>query len=274
MISHPPHRKTGFRRWPWLFAVAFCVGGLHEAQAGEVALANHLAAVASTLGQSERMTLAQIPQLDRRLLALRAYVRAGSNIGSRWSWTHDEIRQYERSEEYRRLLAELERVRTEFERRNPGYTLHANTQVRSLDLQLERWNSNPRVGKTAANLQAAVQSTLARSADRPDSSSVEEFKRLLANWRPSPVAPLAAPGLSAHGRMRAIDFVIMREGRIVAATDLSSVARQWETPGWDRKLKAAIAASGARFEGPLKSPNEPWHYEYTGAVERMANTAD
>jgi hypothetical protein len=74
--------------------------------------------------------------------------------------------------------------------------------------------------------------------------------------------------------MRAIDFVIMREGRIVAATDLSSVARQWETPGWDRKLKAAIAASGARFEGPLKSPNEPWHYEYTGAVERMANTAD
>lgn len=240
------------------------VGGLTvpRAEATEANVATHLSALAATLGARERMTLAQIPQLDRRLLALRAYVRAGPNVASRWSWTHDEIRSYERSGEYRRLIEELTAVRAEFERQNPGYTLFANTQVRSLDVQIERWNSNPRVGKTAANLHSDAAATLARSPSRPDSKSLEDFKAFLASWRPAPVAPLAAPGLSMHGRMRAVDFQIMRQGRIVAATDVGSVRSQWEATGWDRKLKKAIVASGAGFEGPLKSPNEPWHYEY------------
>lgn len=242
--------------------LALCVGGMSVAQANESLLAQHLSAAAATLGQRERLTLAQIPELDRRLLALRAYVRAGAQLEDRWSWTDEEIRRYERSSEYRQLLDDLDRVRGEFERRNPGYTLYANTQVRSLDLQLERWNSNPRVGTTAANLVAAVQSNhLVRQ--RPDGTAVEDFKRYLAGWRPAPVAPLAAPGLSAHGRMRAVDFAIMRNGRIVAATDVGSVVSQWEKPGWDRRLKEAIVASGAGFDGPLKSPNEPWHYDYT-----------
>lgn len=235
---------------------------LDKAHGGEVALANHLTAVAATLGARERSTLAQIPALDRRLLALRAYVRAGANLDERWSWTEEEIRRYERSHEYRRLLADLERVRAEFERRNPGYTLYANTQVRSLDVQLERWNENPGVGRTAASLLKATRAALVNVHDDPSSSSIEAFKRFLSSWRPAPVAPLAAPGLSAHGRMRAVDFQIMQNGRIVAATQLAAVAREWDAPGWTRKLQEAIDASGARFEGPLRSPNEPWHYEY------------
>jgi hypothetical protein len=248
---------------------------LHASHAGESALASHLTAVAATLGTRERATLAAIPELDRRLLALRAYVRAGSTVGARWSWTDEEIRTYERSDEYRRLLADLERVRAEFERRNPGYTLYANTEVRSFDVQLERWNSNPRVGKTAAALLEAARANLVRSSEEPNATSIESFRRFLTSWRPAPAAPLAAPGLSAHGRMRAVDFQIMRAGRIVAATEIAAVARDWEAAGWARKLEQAIVASRTHFEGPLKSPNEPWHYEYKGAIAApVAQTAE
>ncbi len=248
-----------------LCALALSVDTGSIARASESHLARHLAAVVATLGERERQALTQIPELDRQLLALRAYVRAGANLESRWSWTDEEIQRYERSGEYRQLLDDLEQVRAEFERRNPGYTLYANTQVRSLDVQLERWNANPRVGKTAANLLAAVQSSSVAASPRPDAASLEAFKRFLASWRPAPVAPLAAPGLSAHGRMRAVDFAILREGRIVAATNVGAVATQWEATGWSRRLKEAIVASGAPFEGPLKSPNEPWHYDYTAS---------
>lgn len=273
MASVEFHRQARSQRLPWLVAFALSLLGVAAARADEAALANHLSALAATLGPPERKTLVQIPQLDRRLLALRAYVRAGDNLSARWSWTEDQIRQYGKSAEYRRLLEELERIRAEFERRNPGYTLYANTQVRSLDVQLERWNSNPRVGKTAANLKDAAQAELAGGPDRVSASSIDGFKRFLRSWRPAPVSPLAAPGLSAHGQMRAVDFQIMRDGRIVAATEVGAVAREWEATGWARRLKTAIVASEAPFEGPLQSPSEPWHYEYKGATSPIPQDA-
>jgi hypothetical protein len=264
-MIEPVRRRRAHRVLLWVCSMLALVV-LDDARAGDAALANHVAAVAATLGPRERAALVKITALDRRLLALRAYVRAGVNIDSRWSWTDEEIRAYERSGEYRQLLADLDRVRVEFERQNPSYTLYANTRVRSLDVQLERWNSNPRVGKTASGLLAAARTSMARGPDAPSARSIEGFKRFLSEWRPSPAAPLAAPGLSAHGRMRAVDFQIMRGGRLVAATEVDAVARAWETPGWGRKLKRAVVASGMRFAGPLQSPNEPWHYEYKGPV--------
>jgi hypothetical protein len=260
------------RRRSWAIVLAACLGVPQVGAASDHALTRHMNAMTSMLGAREQLTLEQIPDLNRRLLALRAYVRAGEDLQSRWSWSNDEIREYQRSREYQRLLTELDRVRIEFERRNPGYTLYVNTQVRSLDLQLERWNSNPRVGKTADNLGAAVRAALAGGSE-PTAASLERFRQLLATWRPHPVAPLAAPGLSSHGRMRAVDFAIMRNGRLVASTSVATVGREWEAPGWDRKLKEAIVAAGTRFEGPLKSPNEPWHYEYL-AVEEQLNAAN
>lgn len=249
--------------------LAFAVASF--AHAGESALANHLTAIAATLGARERAVLSQIPELDRRLLALRAYVRAGADLDARWSWTQEEILRYERSAEYRRLLDDLDRVRVEFERRYPGYSLYANTQVRSLDVQLQRWNENAGVGRTAASLRRAAHAVLADAPDRPHAGSIDRFKRFLLDWRPSPAAaPLAAPGLSAHGRMRAVDFQIVHEGRVVATTQVAAIAREWEATGWNRKLKQAIVASGVGFEGPLQSPNEPWHYEYRGVIARVA----
>ena len=72
--------------------------------------------------------------------------------------------------------------------------------------------------------------------------------------------PLAAPGLSLHGQARAIDFQIMKNGQIVAGTEVSAVGAIWAKHGWGRKLQDAV--QGTAFKGPLLSPNEPWHYEY------------
>ena len=245
-----------------LLCVCLAAAGSPAQAADERVLASYLGVLVAKLDTRERETLERIPQLDRRLLALRAYLRAGPNLASRWSWTQAEIRSYEQSNEYRQLLDDLAEVKSAFERANPGYTLYANTQVRSLDIQLERWNSNKGVGKTAANLRRDALGVLARLRPQPNAESLEEFKRFLMAWRPVPVAPLAAPGLSMHGQMRAIDFQVMRGDRIVAGTTVSRVTHEWEAPGWDRKLQQAVLAAGGRFVGPLKSPNEPWHFEY------------
>lgn len=249
-----------------LVSFALCLTA--NAHASERALSSHMVALELQLDSRERAVLAQIADPSRRLLALRSYLRAGTNLGQRWSWTDGQIRRYEQSTEYQKLLADLDVVRHAFERDNPGFTLYANTQVRSLDTQIERWNSNPRVGKTAGNLHELA----AKQVDRaePDAQSLERLKELLLGWRPAPVAPLAAPGLSKHGQMRAIDFQIMRGKRIVAATEVGAVQRDWAAPGWDRKLRRAIDKAGGRFAGPLQSPNEPWHYEYIGEAGRAA----
>jgi hypothetical protein len=246
------------------FAVCFFSFAGSDAGAPEEKVERHVDALAATLNSDERAALAKIPTLDRKLLALRAYLRAGNNLRTRWSWNEEQIRAYAQSAEYERLRADIGAITREFERRNPGYTLYANTEVRSLDTQVERWNANPRVGVTAANLFRATQAALATSSTQPNKESLAAFAQLLKEWRPSPTAPLAAPGLSMHGQSRAIDFQIMKGGQIVAATEVNAVARQWDATGWGRKLNDAVRAASPRFKGPLAAPNEPWHYEYSG----------
>jgi hypothetical protein len=194
---------------------------------------------------------------------VRGYLRAGQQLQSRWSWSAQEIRAYEASQEYADLLAEIALVRARFEAAHPGYLLYANTSARSLDLQLQRWNSNKSVGVIADRLQQAAEHELARSTypAHPDARATLRFADFLRAWRPVPAAaPLAAPGLSLHGRSRAIDFQIARGGRIIAPTEVAKVRSVWEGQGWAGRL--AVVMRETRFVGPLQSPNEPWHYEY------------
>lgn len=242
---------------------SFC-GTAHAEENSRVAV--YAAQLARSLSDKQRSVLERIPQPERRLLALRAYLKAGPNLDTRWSWTNDEIERYSRSAEYARLLEDLAAVKHAFERAHPGFTIYANTEARSLDTQIERWNSNERVGSAARNLYGAAITSLASTPAAAAQQVVHDFKRFLDTWRPSPVAPLAAPGLSLHGRMRAIDFQIMRGSEVVAATEVAAAADHWDTPGWTHKLQRAVRAAGSRFEGPLKSPHEPWHYEYRGAA--------
>lgn len=230
----------------------------------------YVLATAQDLPPQVKNTLRRIDDGPRQLLAARGYLRAQRDLPSRWSWSAEEIRAYEGTQEYRDLQSAIALVRARFEADNPGYSLYANTQARGLDQQLQRWNANASVGAIAGRLHhAAIRELGARSYPaRPDAAAVQRFAQFLRQWRPSPAAPLAAPGLSLHGRSRAIDFQIMHDGRIIAPTEIAKVASIWERPGWAGKLEAAVRETG--FTGPLRSPNEPWHYEYVPVARRLA----
>ena len=240
-----------------------CLAAAGQARAAS-AVDEYLLAVTHDLPPFAKEALQRVGGQPRQLLAVRGYIRADREIAARWSWSAQEIRTYEASAEYRELLAAIAAVRARFEAQNPGYSLYANTTARSLDQQLQRWNSNLSVGIIAARLQSAAQEELAGKEypAHPDAKSTLRFANFLREWRPSPwAAPLAVPGLSLHGRSRAIDFQIVRNGRIIGPTEIAKVRSIWEKQGWARKL--ATAMRGTRFVGPLQSPNEPWHYEYT-----------
>ena len=221
----------------------------------------YLLAVTHDLAPAAKEAVQRIDGQPRQLLAVRGYLRAGKQLPSRWSWSADEIRTYEASQEYRDLLAEIATVRARFEAANPGYSLYANTTARSLDLQLQRWNSNKSVGVIAERLHEAAVRELGAYPAHPEARATVRFADFLRAWRPVPsAAPLAAPGLSLHGRSRAIDFQIVQDGRIIAPTEVAKVRSVWEGQGWASRLAAAMRDT--RFVGPLQSPNEPWHYEY------------
>jgi len=232
------------------------------ANGAELRLEKYLERIAATLPERAADTLERIDGTPRQLLATRSYLRAGEGLRTRWSWTDAEIRAHAQSAEYRALIDETAHVRRRFEAQNPGYTLYANTEPRSLELQISRFNSNASVERAARHLHAsALAEVLEPGYGSPaEAATVERFKRFLTGWRPPAAAALAAPGMSRHGRLRAIDFQIMKKGVIVAATETATVKRNWDAPGWTHRLQAAVA--GSRFRGPLRAPYEPWHYEY------------
>jgi hypothetical protein len=204
--------------------------------------------------------LAGITDSGARLVALRSYLRAGSQLAQRWSWTQAQIETFAGSAHEQALQAAIEQVRGSFERQNPGYTLSVSPQVRSLDRQLAAWNRNSSVAAAAREFQAAAARAIQQAG--PAGMPVPVFARFVADHKPEPQPTLAAPGLSRHGRMYAVDFHVRRGASPVADTDSATISTVWNTQGWEQKLRAAVVASGAPFTGPLEDPHEPWHYDY------------
>lgn len=223
--------------------------------------------LAQALPETVVQTLAAIPDTGRKLLAARSYFRSQASLEKRWSWTDAQITAYEGSLEQKQLLADIARINEHFGAVNPGYALYTNTKVRSLDKQITAWNENASVGVAAAQLMAALASdtTLNLSAENPHRAA--QLNSWLASHTPHPGPNLAAPGLSAHGQMHAIDFQIAQGTRVIAPADSALVETIWRAQGWDAKLQASITAAGPAFEGPLTSPDEPWHYSYSPAHE-------
>lgn len=255
-------------------AIVLCSMGARTACAREAAapVDEYLVHIAQRLGPQPRAALRRIEGAPRRLLAARSYLRMADDLAERWSWSQAQIEAFAGTPEYRALLAEVAQVREAFERQNPGYTLYANTQARSFDVQLRRWNENTGVGRTALHLHRAAQAELRRGYPAAaDAAAAARFAEFLRSWRPAGAAPLAAPGLSLHGQSRAIDFQIVKGGEIVAGTQIASVRKVWEGQGWARKLRLAVA--DADFIGPLTSPNEPWHYQYAPKQSRASTVA-
>lgn len=205
--------------------------------------------------------LAQIHGDNRRLLALRAYLRAGDSLPERWSWSQRQLWDYLSTPEGRAAAADIEAVTAEFAAENPGFSLEVNRQPRSLEQQLARWNENSGVGSVADSLERS----LSRQFTSKGTPDAELLRRALLDWTPATAAPLAAPGLSAHGQGRAFDFKITHNGVIVAGTDVASARGDWDMAGWTHRLQQAVSNSRRPFTGPLQSPHEPWHYAYVSA---------
>jgi hypothetical protein len=228
---------------------------VHSQDSCESQLSSAMRALSRDQGEDVRQTLERIQGTSRRLLALRSYVRSREALTERWSWSQSQIDAYRHSREYQDLVDEVKRIRARFEADNPGFELYGNTEVRSLDVQIQRWNENQGVARVAASLEK----TLCQHAQV---FSASELRELLHKWQPHAPSPLAAPGLSLHGRARAIDFQVHQGTRVVAGPEVAKIASTWEAQGWSAKLSAAVSAVSDKFEGPLKMPNEPWHYEY------------
>jgi hypothetical protein len=204
-------------------------------------------------------TLQRIAGADRRLLAVRAYLRAGSSLNERWSWSQQQLDAYPQTVEAKAAAADIDAVIAAFSAANPGFTLGVNRLPRSLEVQIAHWNENRSVGIAAAALVAALQRQLSASAGAPDATTVRDA---LMQWQPPVAAALAAPGLSAHGQARAFDFQVQRDGKVIAGIESASARQRWDAAGWTQKLRAAISSAGNRFAGPLASPYEPWHYAW------------
>ena len=218
-------------------------------------------AAAADLAPEQREALARIRDEGRRMLALRGYLRAGRDAMERWAWSRERIEGYEKSAEYAAALAEIEKVRREFESANPGYTLRVNTQVRSLDEQLSKWDEADSVARAGAELLASAREEVAAAsyADEPGVSDVRRFEVFLRGSATRVTPTLAVPGLSPHGQARAFDFQVMRGAQLVAGP---SSAGAWDSAGWTVKLQEAVRRASTKFAGPLASPREPWHYDY------------
>jgi hypothetical protein len=222
----------------------------------------YMRAAAQDLTPEQREALGRIPDAARRLLALRGYLRAGGGAMSRWAWSRERIESYEKSPEYAAALAEVDKVRREFEAANPGYTLRVNTKVRSLDEQLSKWNETESIKRAGDELLSRAREEVANSyGDDAKAPDVRRFESFMRTASTGATPTLAVPGLSPHGQARAFDFQVMRGAQLIAGP--SGVEAAWDTAGWTLKLQEAVGRASTKFAGPLASPREPWHYDYT-----------
>jgi hypothetical protein len=219
----------------------------------------HFNALAQTFPPKVQEALRMIGHPARQLLALRRYIRKAKGLDTQWVWSHEQIRSYQASPQFARVRMEIEKVRNKFEELNPGYTLGVSP-IRDLPRQVALWNGNKTVHAAAEDLERKSLQEIGKYPDAPDPASTEKFRAFLGHCSVHPEPTSAAPGLSDHGQMRAVDFIVMQGHRKVADTATATIGIQWDAPGWTKKLNDAVTLSKSLFIGPLQHPREPWHY--------------
>jgi len=91
MVTKAVRRIPGFLL---VFAMlALLLGGLSGAPLADSVSRDAVLAKLAPSPSSD--ALRQIPELGRKLLALRSYVRYGAKIADRWSWTKEQIKAFE-----------------------------------------------------------------------------------------------------------------------------------------------------------------------------------
>jgi hypothetical protein len=198
-------------------------------------------------------------------MALRRYLRyqdqkGATGIHDNWAWTARDAEQKLKLEPAKGLIAKAETVLRNFAAHNKGYTL-ALSPLRSLAKQVELWNKNTDVQNIGTTVKAEMLKELGQEkyVSPPTDANIKDFATKLLQRQIKPEPGNAAPGLSAHGQMRAVDFVVMSGSTTVATTDTSTSQNVWRDKGWAGKL--ADEATSAGLKGPLLIPDEPWHWE-------------
>jgi hypothetical protein len=230
-------------------------------------IADYINIVALDLPLKAREALKRIPSASRRFLAVKYYLhRDSAEIASKWAWTSAEAKEFRASEEYRRAIEEIGKVKAKFAELNPGYGLQVQMEIRSLASQIGKWNRVRSIGIAADELIDTCMAFFTDSTlifpEIPDEASIARFREFIRTFEPKQLPTVACPGLSQHGQLRAFDFRIVRGRIVIAGTSTRSIPTAWDEAGWTAKLKAAIEEASDRFEGPLDEPYEPWHYTY------------
>ena len=213
---------------------------------------------ALALIQKQAPTTANAQPLQ--LLALRRYLRlGGKQVVAQWAWTAEEQRRQLHDGTAKELYQRAAEVQKDFKEVNHGYTLGI-TPLRSLAKQVKLWNDNDTVQRAARQLAKDMLDLLDKSEypNPPTGQSTTQFGTSLRSAVVTPEPSNAAPGLSNHGRGTAVDFVVMRAGKVIADIKTEQIASVWQQGGWEKKL---IAAVKDRLKGPLPKPYEPWHWE-------------
>lgn len=227
-------------------------------------------------------------------LALKRYsqVMGDSDAGylefrKKWAWDDEKVADILASESGTQMRDHIDAVALNFREQDTSsaeYTLGTGSLRRSLNTQINLYKSNWSVLKFAPALLTKLTKELqdGRYPDPPDAANAKKFYRFLRKtkldkvrkneesaWKTSPTN--AAPGLSDHGRLSAVDFVIKRRGNAHLGADSSQI------PLWRRSVRGAtsfaarlknaieelnLRSPAAVFDGPLVSPDEPWHYTY------------
>ncbi|HKP63375.1 MAG TPA: hypothetical protein VJV78_41855 [Polyangiales bacterium] len=194
-----------------------------------------------------------------RLLALRRYLqKGGAMLVANWPWTTAE-----QKTTYRGVIADLRKaaklVKSNFEDANPGLTLRY-TEARDLERQAQLWVDNETVKTAGAALLAMTRRELAGSSyiPNPGAEAAERFRTYLKGTYLTTDPTNAAPGLSDHGKMQAIDFYVLQGKKTIASIRTKTIQREWLNTGLAVKLKDAT--KGTPLIGPLRKPYEPWHY--------------
>ena len=223
------------------------------------------------------LVLRQIPDKDRRLLAIFGYIRYQykhpGDIYDIWAWDDDEISEYKKSIEHKEAQKALRHVikafRADSAMKAKGCRLVVVPEPRSLRKQIIAWNSNGGVKKIGEKLRKVLLKEM-RKAKYPATPNAHGIKmlhrRLTVDWKKGTLkSPTnATPGLSAHGQMRAVDFHVKKGGTKLAG---AGGPQNWRDQGFDRALRGAVSQANKElgrtaFKGPLKHPDEPWHYTY------------
>ena len=216
-----------------------------------------LSLIEKYLGRSDKSQALQ-------LLATRRYLRAGGKkVHAGWAWTAEQAQQLGRTGSAAILLEEAASVQRKFAGANPGCTLGISP-IRSLEKQVQLWNGNNTVQQAGNRLFENMSRELAKVdyPTPPTGAGVAKFTSVLRFSSVSPEPSSAAPGTSDHGQLRAVDFVVLRGGKLVADTQTAQIQTVWKLDGWEGKLIAA--AAGTKLVGPLKFPYEPWHWRLAG----------